>query len=233
MGEQRRAAERGATPWEPPDDYEQTVRRVNPGYELAFTLSLARLRALDAPDLALLVVGAGGGMEVATFAPDNPGWRLWGVDPSEAMLARAQAKADALGLTDRVKLVRGTVGELPPEPCYDAATCLFVLHLLADDAERLALLRGVASRLRPGAPLILASGIREPDGGFGLFAGAWQRYGELRGMPSADMAAHIARIGSRPAGVSEARCLALLREAGFATATRFFSAFTMMGWIAR
>ncbi len=115
-------------------------------------------------DVDLLVVGAGGGMEVATFLPANPGWRLTGVDPSAKMLALAQAEADRLGAAGRVTLVQGTVEDLPATACYDAATCIFVLQFLPDDAGalgKLALLRGVAQRLRPGAPLLLVTGVSD------------------------------------------------------------------------
>jgi tRNA (cmo5U34)-methyltransferase len=96
-----------ARPPMPVTEYEQTVKRVNMGYDLLFTLTYCFLRALRRPELDLLVIGAGGGMEIERFLPDNPGWRLTGVDPSQDMLALAQAKADRLGLREQVTLVRG------------------------------------------------------------------------------------------------------------------------------
>ena len=45
----------------PVSEYEQTVQRVNVGYDLVFTLTHAFLRALGRPNLGLLVVGVGGG----------------------------------------------------------------------------------------------------------------------------------------------------------------------------
>ena len=84
--------------------YEHTVKSVNMGYEFMFTLTYACLRALQKPELNILVVGAGGGAEIERFLPDNGGWRLTGVDPSQAMLDLAAAKADRLGVRDRVKL---------------------------------------------------------------------------------------------------------------------------------
>ena len=84
---------------------------------------------------------------------------MTGVDPSRAMLARAQARVAPLGVGDRVTLLRGTVDDPPPGARFDAATCLFVLHVLSDPGK-LALLRGIAGLLRPGAPLLVASGAR-------------------------------------------------------------------------
>ena len=130
----------------PVGEYEQTVKRVNVGYDLLFTLTTCFLGALGNPDLRLLVVGAGGGAEIERFLPTNPKWRLTGIDPSLDMLANAEARAGRLGLTDRVTLVRGVTRDLPPDAIFDAATCIFVLHFLPDH-EKLALLREIAVRL--------------------------------------------------------------------------------------
>src|SRR5215218_1254089 len=90
----------------PVGEYARSVAGVNVGYDLTFTLTTCFLRALHRPKLALLVVGAGGGMEVERFLPGDPGWRLVGVDPSRDMLAAAQAAAERLGVQGRVELVR-------------------------------------------------------------------------------------------------------------------------------
>ena len=152
-----------ARPPMPVSEYEQTVKRVNAGYDLIFTLTECFLRAQQQPQMKVLVVGAGGGMEIERFAPANAGWRLTGVDPSQDMLDLAQAKADQLGVREQVTLVRGTITDLPSDARFDAATCIFVLHFLPDPAK-LALLQGIHSRLRPDAPLIAVSGGLGDDG---------------------------------------------------------------------
>jgi tRNA (cmo5U34)-methyltransferase len=216
----------------PVSEYEQTARRVNIGYDFLFTLVGCFLRGLRRPALDLLVVGAGGGMEIERFLPDNPGWHLTGVDPSQDMLALAEAKIDRLGLRERTTLLRGVIRDLPPAPRFDAATCLAVLHFLPDE-EKLALLKEVAARLRPGAPLLLAAPTEMVDGGLrDDLLGAWQAYGELMGMPSEQMAATIARLAPMPATRAE-DYRRLLREAGFQRVAEFFSALAFKGWIAR
>ncbi|HLZ69490.1 MAG TPA: class I SAM-dependent methyltransferase [Dehalococcoidia bacterium] len=218
----------------PVAEYEQVVKRVNVGYELLFTLTRCCLRALAQPALQLLVVGAGGGAELEEFLPANPGWQITGVDPSREMLALAQAKARRLGLQERVDLVRGSVDELPAEPRFDAATCMFVLHFLPDEGK-LALLRGIARRLRPGAPLLVASGVRPDGGGFEEdLLGAWQQYGEAQGMPAERMAATIAQILAQPA-TPLAEYERLLRDAGFGRSTRLLSVLGggITAWLAR
>lgn len=231
-----------ARPPMPVTDYEQTVKRVNVGYDLLFTLTGCFLRALQQPDLHLLVVGAGGGAEIERFLPGNPGWHLTGVDPSRDMLALAQAKVERLGVGEQVTLVQGNVELLPADARFDAATCLYVLHFLPD-AGKLALLREIAGRLRPGAPLLVASGTRPDDaalhdGGMrDYFIGAWQQYGELMGMPAERMAATLQQLTSQmmqPGATTDEGYMHLLHEAGFTRVTRYFSALgATCGWIAR
>ncbi|MFP5372651.1 MAG: class I SAM-dependent methyltransferase, partial [Actinomycetes bacterium] len=187
MATSHASADFDASPPVPVAEYAEVVERVNVGYDLVFTLAGCFLRALHRPTLDLLVVGAGGGAEVARFLPTNPGWRLTGVDPSRDMLDLARATAERLGLGDRATLVAGTVDDLPADAHFDAATCLYVLHFLPDDGK-LAVLRGIAARLRPGAPLLVVNGARPDDGGLhDDLLGAWQQYGEAMGMPAERM----------------------------------------------
>lgn len=214
--------------------YAQSVERINVGYDLVFTLAGCVLQSLQQPTLNLLVIGVGGGAEIARFLPGNPGWRLTGVDPSRDMLALAQSAVQNLGLEDRVTLVRGTVNDLPAEARFEAATCLFVLHFLPHEGK-LALLREVTSRLRPGSPLVLASAALPDDGGLrDDLLGTWQEYGKLKGMPAELMAEMISRLLEQPMS-SEAEYRHLLSEAGFSRVTRFFEVLGggLTGWIAR
>lgn len=218
----------------PVTEYEQTVNQVNVGYDLVLTITECFLRALRQPELDLLVVGAGGGAEVERFLPGNRGWRLTGVDPSRDMLALARAKVERLGLNERATLIQGHVKDLPAEARFGAATCLFVLHFLPDNAK-LALLQEIAARLRPDAPLLLVAGSR-PDLGelSGDFLSAWQEYGALMGMPAERMAETIEGIVSQPGRTTEEDYGRLLREAGFTRVARYFSVLGgMSAWLAR
>lgn len=219
--------------------YEQVVKGVNMGYEFIFELTHAFLRSLGKRDLDLLVVGAGGGAEIAAFLPDNPEWRITGVDPSRQMLDLARAKAACLGVADRVTLIEGSVDVLPSDRRFDAATCVFVLHFLDDDAKR-ALLRGMRRHLVVGAPAVSVSGCRVDAVTAGPLRGdllgAWQQYGEHRGVPAAQMQGIIAELIARQAeATTEERYRELMHEAGFAYAVTVFSVMddAMCAWIAR
>lgn len=219
--------------------YEQVVKGVNMGYEFIFELTHAFLRSLGKRELDLLVVGAGGGAEIAAFLPDNPGWRITGVDPSRQMLDLARAKAAGLGVADRVTLIEGAVDALPPDRRFDAATCLFVLHFLHDDAKR-ALLRGMQQHLVAGAPAVSVSGCRVDAVTAGPLRddllGAWRQYGQHRGVPAAQMQGIVAELVSRQADAApEERYRELMREAGFAHVATVLSVMddAMCAWIAR
>jgi tRNA (cmo5U34)-methyltransferase len=213
----------------PVGDYDATARGMNPGYELVFELAAALLRAHCPADARLLLVGAGGSTEVRAIGTAGPGWRLTAVDPSADMLALARGAAEAAGLADRVRLLRGTLDDLARGERFDAATALYVLMHLPDDGSKLRLLRGIAARLEPGAPLILVDSIRDQRA---RFATAWQQYAVARGVSAEWMAAFLERIAASSNTATEARQLALLDEAGFRDAARFFAAFTINGWVA-
>lgn len=198
-----------AHPPVPVSEYEQIVQGVNTGYDFLFTLTHAFLRAVQQSELQLLVVGAGGGAEIARFLPANPGWHITGVDPSADMLAQAKA----------AHLVRGTVADLPLEARFDAPIRLFVLHFLPD-ADKLALLQGIAGRLRPAAPVLVGTAARmvqEDEQLCDDFKGAWQQHGELMGVPAERMAATIAQVlPMQPMLTTPEDHVRLLHEGGFA-----------------
>jgi tRNA (cmo5U34)-methyltransferase len=101
-------------------------------------------------DGRLLVVGAGGGLELTYLAERHDGWTFDGVDISAAMLRLAK---ETMGpLAARANLIEGDVDRAPAGP-FDGATCLLTLHFMPA-AERLRTLESVRSRLRPGAPFL-------------------------------------------------------------------------------
>jgi tRNA (cmo5U34)-methyltransferase len=69
----------------------------------------------------ILVVGAGGGLELKRFAQAHALWSFHGVDPSPAMLSLARS---ILGpLCHRIMLQEGFTDDAPQGP-FDGATCL-------------------------------------------------------------------------------------------------------------
>ena len=74
--------------------------------------------ALIPPDEAFFIadVGTGTGAVALAIAAARPAVRVYAIDPSEDALRCARANVDALGMTDRVALLRGTY--LDPIPAH-------------------------------------------------------------------------------------------------------------------
>lgn len=187
---------------------------------------VALLLAETAPPAArILVVGAGGGMEVSALAEAHPGWSFFGVDPSPAMLDLARAATAPVA--ERVTLAQGTVEDAPDGP-FDGATCLLVLHFL-DRATRLATLRAIRARLHPGAALIIAH--HAPPAGPWLARTAAFVHGP--GVDPAQAEASARTMAERLPLLSPEAEEAFLHEAGFTEVALFWAALSFRGWIAR
>jgi tRNA (cmo5U34)-methyltransferase len=146
------------------------------------------------------------------------------------MIDLARSAAEAHGLADRIAFVHGTLDDLPVDTRFDAATLCFVLMHMPDNGAKLNLLHTTADRLKPTAPLILIDAVRDQRA---RFAGAWRSYALDRGATPDALDAFFERITTRGNAVTEARNLELLAEAGFHDVTRFFTALTMSGWLAK
>lgn len=209
--------------------YAQNTRRMVPGLDDLHRMTLLLL-AEDAPPAArVLVLGAGGGMELACFAKGQPGWRFDGVDPAPAMLALAR---ETLGpLMDRVGLHEGYVDTAPEGP-FDAASCLLTLHFLSPE-DRLQTLRQIRRRLKPGAPFVMAHhSIEESPASRALWARRFTAFGAAPGAPPAKTAPDDPGLFGKLPVLSPDREEALLREAGFHGVTLFYAAFSFRGWVA-
>lgn len=216
--------------------YEQQSRIALAGYDACHELAACMLAAALGRGTAarLLVVGAGGGAkEIVTAGALEPGWRFTAVDPAPAMMDRARSRLAEHGLEGRTEIVLGTIEDVPEAEAFDAATLIGVLHHLPGDAAKQGILRAIARRLRPGAPLVLAGNhyayASEP-----LMLAAW---GERWRQQGASPDAVEAKLGTILQGAdpppSEAAVAALLDGAGFGVPTRFFSSLFWGAWLAR
>lgn len=131
--------------------YVENAMRAVPGLRDLPKMAGALLAERVPADARILVLGAGGGLELKGFAEMQPGWHFDGVDPSAEMLQLAYT---TLGpLATRVRLQKGYIDTAPMGP-FDGATCLLTLHFLPR-AERLETLKQVHMRLKAGAPLVV------------------------------------------------------------------------------
>ncbi|MBP8091812.1 MAG: hypothetical protein KAY08_03170 [Giesbergeria sp.] len=78
--------------------YAEGPRRNVPGYDSLLRMSRILLAECVPADGRVLVVGAGGGLELEDMALAQPGWRFDGVDPPSSTLAtRFAATSTCLG----------------------------------------------------------------------------------------------------------------------------------------
>ncbi|RKH20131.1 class I SAM-dependent methyltransferase [Corallococcus sp. CA047B] len=105
---------------------------------------------------SVLSVGVGTGQELLPYTLyGGSAWRITGVDTSPHMLAVARERLNGAGLLARMQLHEGTLDGLPTGASFDGAQMVAVLHHVQGEATRLALLREVVRRLKPGAPFII------------------------------------------------------------------------------
>ena len=187
----------------------------------------AQLLAEEAAAAAhVLVVGAGGGLELVSLATAQPGWRFTGVDPSPAMLDLArQASAP---FAQRVQLLTGIIDEAPPGP-FDGATCLLTLHFL-ERVERLRTLREIHRRLRSGARLVVAHHASLSGDAERWMARA-AAFGAGADMNRERAAAAGRLMTQRLPLLTPGEDEELLREAGFLDVELFYAALSFRGWV--
>lgn len=208
---------------------EGPVRQV-PGFHALQRMTALLLAEAVPEDGHVLVLGAGGGLELKAFAEAQAGWRFVGMDPSAEMLKLATATLGPLAA--RVELQEGYIDTAPAGP-FDGATCLLTLHFLAAE-ERLHTLKELARRLKPGAPLIVAHhSFPQGENEKARWLERYAAFAAASGIPLSDAKNAIAAIGSRLPLLSPEQDAALLREAGFEAIELFYAAFTFKGWVAR
>ena len=209
--------------------YAERPARLVPGFH-ALQQMTRLLVAERIPDAGqVLVLGAGGGLELKVFAEAHSGWRFCGVDPSAEMLALAKR---TLGpYVSQVDFCQGYI-ESAPEGPFDGATCLLTLHFLAEE-ERQRTLTEVHRRLKPVAPFVLAhhsfpQGSSEKEKWLARYAA----FAVASGVPAAMTEKAIAAMGERLPLLSPEQDETLLREAGFTGVELFYAGFTFRGWVA-
>lgn len=211
--------------------YAENPPRLVPGFAGLQRMAAVLLAECAPDDARVLVLGAGGGLELWEFAQAHPGWAFDGVDPAPEMLTLAERTLGPLAA--RVRLHQGYIDDAPDGP-FDGATCLLTLHFVAPEA-RLGTLVAVRRRLRPGAPFVVAHlsfPQGEGEGERDRWLARYAAFAVASGV-APDRAAHArAAIDARLTILTPEEDEALLRAAGFADVTLFYVGFTFRGWVA-
>ncbi|MDM0074851.1 class I SAM-dependent methyltransferase [Variovorax sp. J2P1-59] len=215
-------------------EYETQSRIALAGYDACHELSSCLLSAsLGSEAKDVLVAGAGGtGQEMLVMGRLEPRWTFVAADPSVPMLDQAMERVEGAGLSNRVERFNGAIESLPVTRKFDATTLIGVLHHIPSDEGKDTLLRELAERLHPGAPLVIACNrcVYESQP---LFLEAWACRWRMAGASEEEVAAKLAkiRLGAVPPA-SEAEVEAKLAAAGFDNPLRFFSSLFWSAWIA-
>lgn len=208
------------------NEYQAQSRIALAGYDACHELAACMLSATlgTSTPAHILVVGVGGGgQEIVTASRLGPNWRFTAIDPSPPMMDIAVAELTRKGLATQTEFHLGYVDDLPADRRFDAATLIGVFHHQPGEAAKRKLLSSIGSRLRPGAPLILA-GNRYAYASRPLLLAAWGERWRMQGATDDEVQAKLGKIleGADPPA-SEDVVAEYLVEAGFEKPTWFFS----------
>jgi tRNA (cmo5U34)-methyltransferase len=203
--------------------------RFVPGFSDLHRMTAILLAERASADARVIVVGAGGGLEIKAIAETQPGWTFVGVDPSAEMLKLAERTLGSFA--SRADLHQGYVDDAPQGP-FDAGTCLLTLHFLAAD-ERRRTLTEIRRRLKPGAPFVAAhSSFPQGQDERTLWLSRYAAFAVARGADPALTENARATIERHLNLLSPEEDEAVMREAGFSDVSMFYAAFTWRGWVA-
>jgi tRNA (cmo5U34)-methyltransferase len=209
--------------------YAERPAKQVPGFHALQQMTALLLAETVPHEGEVLVLGAGGGLELKVFAEAQAGWNFVGVDPSAEMLELARA---TLGpLASRAELHQGYIDTAPEGP-FDGATCLLTLHFLPAE-ERLHTLIELRRRLKPGAPLIVAHhSFPQTEAQKTRWLHRYAAFAASSGVAAQDAKTTVATMSSRLPALSPEHDVALLQQAGFENVELFYAALTFKGWIA-
>jgi len=206
--------------------YAEGPPRQVPGFASLHRMTSMLLGERVPPQGRVLVLGAGGGLELKALADDHAGWTFDGVDPSADMLRLAGEMAGSHAA--RIRLHEGYI-EAAPEGPFDGATCLLTLHFVPREA-RLETLRQIRRRLVPNAPLVVAHisfAQTEPERSIWIARHVAFGRPDLANAESARQA-----IATRLSILSPEDDEAMLRDAGFSGVSLFYAGLSFRGWVA-
>lgn len=207
------------------DSYAEGPYRQVPGFAGLHRMTSLLLAERMPVQGRVLVLGAGGGLELKALADDHSGWTFNGVDPSEDMLRAAERIVGPHSA--RISLHHGYIDTAPEGP-FDGAVCLLTFHFVPRD-QRLETLRHIHRRLAPGAPFVVAHvsfAQSEPE------RSTWiARHVAFAGTDSAKAENAKQAIATRLSILSPEEDEAMLREAGFSGVSLFYAGLSFRGWV--
>lgn len=209
--------------------YAEGPPRFVPGFSDLHRMTTILLGERAPREARVLVLGAGGGLELKALAEAHPGWTFDGIDPAAEMLKQA---VRTLGpLAPRARLHEGYIDDAPEGP-FDAATCLLTLHFLAPE-ERRRTASEIRKRLKPGAPFVAAhSSFPQGEDERALWLSRYAAFAVASGADPALAQKARAAVAAHLNIFTPEQDESILRDAGFSDVSLFYAAFTWRGWVA-
>lgn len=211
--------------------YEEGPPRFVPGYSSLHTMAAVLLAETSGETGRVLVLGAGGGAELESFAKLHPGWRFVAVDSSRFMLDQARARMSAIEATDRVRWLETSISQAPTEG-FDGCSCLLTMPFIPDDGSRLRCLGHIHSCLRAGAAFVMAHLAFNPNGATGRRSlRRYAAFARASGAASGLVATACEQMLPSLSLLSPAREAKLLKQAGFRRVQVFYRGLDWTGWV--
>lgn len=117
------------------EEYDQHIRKLIPGYEIIHQQVDAILQSVLQPTAHILIVGCGTGYELEYLLNRHPDWKFTALDPSLAMLEKAEIRVKQMGKSAQVQFVHGDHFALTEGAGFDAALSILVAHFIADEQK--------------------------------------------------------------------------------------------------
>jgi len=214
------------------NEYDDIAHKIIPAYHSIYELTQHLLRDKLNKEARILVAGAGTGKEMIDCLQNNPHWSFTGFDPAETMLSIARKKVATASLENRISLVLGQINNVA-EKNFDAATSILVMHFLPDDGTKLNFLKGMADKLKPGAPIVLVDLEGEIGSDeFDTLNAAWKNQQIFKRGENDRVREEFAIREKEVHFIPQKRIESLLEEVGFIKIHKFFKAYLFGGYVA-
>ncbi|MCB1918227.1 MAG: class I SAM-dependent methyltransferase [Rhodocyclaceae bacterium] len=206
------------------------LQRAIPGLDAMYALACAAIDARVPHDGRILVVGAGGGRELAGLCDGRHRRAITAIDPSASKLALAKRAARQAGVEDTIDFVTTPIDALPRQAPFDGATSLLVMHQLADDDGKLAYLTSLRERLSEDGVLVHADVCLDGRDELDVLVPAFLQYAQAAGIDPATTRFELDALSRLPI-VSESRTCELFAGAGLAPPRALFRSLWYRCWL--
>lgn len=210
------------------DGYDQHIRKLIPGYDLAHQQILAILQGYLPEKSNVLIIGAGTGYELGYLLQAFPKCRFTVTELSQPMLEKARHYAAPWNADQRVNFVFGPHTALTEPGDFDAVLSVLVTHFVPF-SEKLAFLQGAQQCLKSSGIFLTFDLMQFHDQQEAM---ALKRLCEMNGLAEKQTQAMLNRMNDDFHALTELDTLALLQKAGFKQMSSFTQILCYQGFIA-